>query len=466
MKIVGVVASPNQSQTVPDGVDVIELRLDQWPSIVIDDVKAFMAQHTRPVILTLRSKDHGGSFEGSESERLALLFALAKLAPTYMDIEHTVDSAWITQFKTSYPDIQIIRSFHDFCKTPDDLEGVLSSMQHPDVSIYKVATTAQSTLDVLRVMHFVKQHSPSCQLVAHAMGSWGVSSRVVGAVLGNVWSYAACGADAAPGCPDVRTWIDLYRIKRLKAHSDVYALLGDPVSHSIGDVFHNEQFAKYGVNAVYVKMRLRADELPGFFKLIQGLPFKGFSVTMPLKEKVLPFIDVLQTQVGAVNTIVIRHGKRMGMNTDAIGALDALRVHGGLAGRRVLILGAGGAAQAIAHACASAKPASLVIVNRTLSKALNLAESIGGIACDFASFQWESFDVVINTLPDPAVAYSLIGPYVSKGLLLMQVDYSGEGHVLLAKCHEVGCVLIDGETMFRHQAVRQLEAWLGHVAIR
>ncbi len=458
-------------QSVQDDVDILELRLDFLIEIEKIELKKVIAKINKPYILTLRPVNQGGLFKGSESQRLAILYEFAELEPTYIDVECSVDDSFINKLHQSYPSINIIRSYHNFSETPENLSEILLSMFHSYVSAYKVVTYAKTTIDNLRVLHFVTKHAQNIKLVAHCMGSLGLPSRVIGAALGNYFTYASLPEREVPlpYCPDVRTLIDIYSLKKLNKKTKIFALLGDPVEHSVGHLFHNQKFTELRENAVYLKIKLNEYELVDFLKYIKGLPFHGFSVTMPLKEKILPYInvpDINCQMIGAANTISIKGGQSYAINTDGVGALDAIESQCLIEGCHVLIIGAGGAAKAIAHECHLRKPLSLTVVNRTLSTAQTLAGKVNGIAYDINSFEprkMEPYNIIINTIPNTeqndAAVLKIINPCLSNQSVFMNIDYSKKTSLLLMKIKEAGCIMLDPSSMFINQALRQIDYW-------
>ncbi|MGP8052022.1 MAG: shikimate dehydrogenase family protein, partial [Desulfobaccales bacterium] len=135
----------------------------------------------------------------------------------------------------------------------------------------------------------------------------------------------------------------------INGRTKIYGILGRPVAHSLSPEMHNAAFRELGLNAVYVAFAVT--DLARALAGLRGLDIQGVSVTIPFKEEIIPLIDELDPQaarIGAVNTLVNRDGLLTGFNTDWLGALRALRARTSLSGEHVLILGAGGAARAIA----------------------------------------------------------------------------------------------------------------------
>ena len=153
-------------------------------------------------------------------------------------------------------------------------------------------------------------------------------------------------------------------------------LIGDPVAHSLSPLLHGAMIAQTGADCTYEARRVRATELPAFLTEAKAA-CAGFNVTMPLKEAIVPLLDGLDAsarECGAVNTVCIRQGRAIGHNTDGSGFVDSLRARGiDPAGMTVLLLGAGGAAEAVCTALVKAGAARLYVANRTVDRAHALA---------------------------------------------------------------------------------------------
>lgn len=356
---------------------------------------------------------------------LACVEKFLRLGPAFCDFEADTDPAFLTRIAQKFPNVQFIGSYHNFDHMPD-LESVLKKMRHPSFSHYKMAAHASSTLDMLRMMIFAKQH-PDVSCIA--LGPDGKPSRVLGPIVGNRFNYAGIEENRELHRYSLKQLHEIFHFRKLGPNTRIYGLIGDPVEQSPGHLFHNDRFKES--DAVYVKMRLKTDELASFFSLIRQLPFSGLSVTMPLKKAVIPFLDRVDMEIGAVNTIAI--GDRLiGTNTDAPGALNAIERHFPVCDRRVAILGAGGTALAIAYE-AKRRGAIVEIYDRT---------KIGAL---------QSYDLLINTVP-VELGIEPIG-----GTAVMDVVYTQEG--LLNRAREKGCICIHGSEMFFEQAALQQEVW-------
>lgn len=203
---------------------------------------------------------------------------------------------------------------------------------------------------------------------------------------------------------------------RIKGDTKIAGIFGDPIGHTLSPAMHNAAFGALGLNALYVPFHVRSappGELKAAVEGIRALGLLGVNVTIPHKEKVLKFLDEIEPHamdLGAVNTIVNKDGKLVGYNTDGAGYLLSLRDETGFraARKRVVIIGAGGAARSILYSILAAKPVSVVIANRTLKRAETLARSfarkfnssdISAAALDRRALfgHFTNADLVVNT---------------------------------------------------------------------
>lgn len=432
LMLVASITRPEEINQVGSLADLIELRLDHFLEV------STLPKPPRPTIFTFRKKEQGGARDLPEGERLSLLEQCLALEPEYCDIEADTDPVWIERMALRFPKIKWIGSYHNFEKTPDDLPAVLQGMKNPHFSIYKIALQARSTADMLRLMAFTK----TCEvpLSAISMGEYGKPSRVLGKVFGSVLSYAGLQEDITLGRYSLKELHEIFRFSQLNEQTQVYALIGDPVEQSPGHIFHNAKFQR---NAVYVKMRIPESELEMCFPLIRKLGFSGLSVTIPLKEAIVKFVEDT-SGIGAVNTIC---GTK-GFNTDGIGALNAIEAKQSVKGKRVAILGAGGTARAIAFE-AKKRGATISIYNRTLER----AHSLGYAGYHLDQLADHDYDILINTTP------TSLKIAMKPSKLVMDVVYSPKKTPLLQEAMSLGCQCVYGEEMFNNQALQQQDLW-------
>ena len=259
-------------------------------------------------------------------------------------------------------------------------------------------------------------------------------------------------------------------------------VIGNPIEHSLSPAIHNAAFQKLALNFVYLAWKVESigDAVRGLRALGN---FRGASVTIPHKVAVLPFLDEVDTtarHIGAVNTIVAEEGQLLGMNTDATGALRALREgNAPLKGASVVIVGSGGAARAIAFALAAeAEVRRLHLLGIEVDERRNLATDLR----DKTGVSVEEDDLdegrLKNALPEagvlihctpvgmaPKIGRSCIPPkFLHRELIVMDVVYNPRETQLLIEARTAGCRTISGLEMFLYQAVAQFERWTGQSA--
>lgn len=451
-------ARPEFMQHIHNKSVAIELRLDLFPCVDIGYVKNFLQNSACPVMLTLRKGSQGGRFQGSEGDREALIERLLALEPPFFDLEYDMRPGFIHKVIKRYPQTKFVLSYHNFEQVPTDLEEIYRSMQEYAVFSYKVAVMVDSANEGLKMLLFVKKHPRTSAI---CMGEKGIFARVLGPIVGNLIDYASVNFEerTGPGQLTVSEWIDIYRYPSLNGETSIYGLIGDPVEKSPGHLYHNAVFQKRDLNAVYVKIVIKPEELPEFIPLAISLGIRGLSVTIPLKEKILPFLNEVELatrQIGAVNTLLFKNGKVIGANTDGLGALDAIEKKTPVRGKKVVLLGAGGAARSIAYE-AKVRGADVLILNRTVQRAKEVAQDLGCKAGGLDEIP-SVYDILINCSPDPMP----IDPKKTKSeTLAMDVVYFPKETPFLKEASLKGCQIVYGEEMFLNQAARQTAFWIG-----
>lgn len=444
-------------EAVQSRVDGIELRLDLFERVDLESIRIFLRNTPYAVLLTVRKEASGGKYLKSESEREMLIERLLGLEPAFFDLEYDMNPHFLQEAIKRYPKTKFILSYHNFQETPSDLEGIYRAMRKYAAFSYKIAAMVHSTNDALKMLLFVKNR-PHLSVVC--MGEKGEFARVLGPVVGSRITYASLNSKekTAPGQLSVSELTDLYHYPSLNEKTAIYGLIGDPVEKSVGHLYHNRLFRKRGINAVYVKMGVKPEELSEFIPLATCLGVKGLSITMPLKEKILPFLDEVEPaiqQVGAVNTLLFKEGKIRGTSSDGQGALDALEKKGSVRGKKVVLLGAGGAARAIAFE-AKRRGADVLILNRTLQRAKEAAADLKCQAGAIDEMPLE-YDILINCLPNlMPIELEAIKPKT----VAMDITYSPKETAFLKAACLRECQIVYGEEMFVNQAAEQTAFWM------
>ena len=244
-----------------------------------------------------------------------------------------------------------------------------------------------------------------------------------------------------------------------------FALFGNPVGHSLSPLMHGTAFREMGLDASYRAIRVETvREIP---EEMENRDITGASITIPHKTAMMPYLDAVSNsaeRIGAVNTLTRRDGKLEGDNTDWIGMIHALKEKIDIAGKRIIVLGAGGAARAAVYGILHERGVP-VVVNRTPERGEKIAQEFG---CDFYPIdQMETViaDGLVNTTPVGMDPHTDVSP-VDRGILsrfewVMDMIYNPLETLLLREAAEARCGTISGVAMFVHQGAEQIRTWTG-----
>ncbi|NLI91839.1 MAG: shikimate dehydrogenase [Peptococcaceae bacterium] len=250
-----------------------------------------------------------------------------------------------------------------------------------------------------------------------------------------------------------------------------FAIIGNPVDHSLSPEMHDAGYRALGLNAVYHRIPVTISGIGQGVRYLLDNHYDGWNVTYPLKEAILPFLDQVSPDalhIGAVNTVKRVDGRLIGHNTDGEGFVQSLPAKGfELNGKIAVILGAGGAAKAIAVSLAQ-KGMQILILNRNKEKAQELAEQVcklGGNAAwgCFGAGDWlHSVDLLIQTTPVGMKSERY--PFQLKGInpssLVVDIIYYPEKTRFLADAEENGCRTMNGLGMLLYQGILAWKFWL------
>lgn len=252
------------------------------------------------------------------------------------------------------------------------------------------------------------------------------------------------------------------------ARSSVCLIIGDPVAHSLSPTMHNAAYSALGLPFVMAAAHVRAEFLTAAIAGFKALGFRGLAVTMPHKVSIIPLLDDLDPtarEVGAVNTVVHSESTLTGYNTDWLGILTPLERLTDLKGRRVALLGAGGAAQAALYACTS-RGAHVTIFNRSLDKAQALATRWQCAASTLDAVQEiASCEILINTTSVGMGEFISESPIASDCLtskqIVFETIYAPRSTRLVCEAEARGARVIRGIEMFLEQGLAQFQLHTG-----
>jgi 3-dehydroquinate dehydratase / shikimate dehydrogenase len=433
------------------GADLVELRLD---SVADLDVTAALAGRKGPVIATCRPEWEGGAFKDSESERRRILECALQQGAEYVDVEYK--AAFTPDLIAASGGKRIVLSAHHFDGVPSDLIERVRAMRAAGAGIVKVAVMARSLSDNVHLLQL--ERAPNTVLIG--MGPAGAPTRVLAAHFHSAWSYAGDGY--APGQISAARMLDEFRFRDITERTAIYGVVGSPLTHSVSPAMHNAAFRAAGVDAVYIPMVASSAE--DFTIFATALGVQGVSITIPYKVDLFgraDEMDELSRKVGAVNTYRRDALRWEARNTDVTGFLAPLRGRLELRGARAAILGAGGAARAVAVALASAG-SSVTVYGRNRGKAKDVAALAGGTAGTFPVAP-NSWDLLVNTTPVGMFPDADETPFEGAfdGRIVYDLVYNPMETRLLKEAAAAGCETIGGLDMLVAQAEDQSEWWIG-----
>lgn len=260
--------------------------------------------------------------------------------------------------------------------------------------------------------------------------------------------------------------------------TNVTGIIGNPVEHSLSPLMHNAAFKYLGLDYIYVPFLVTENALEGAIRGSKSLNIKGLNVTIPHKTEVIKYLDSVDKTaelIGAVNTIKFNGNHVKGFNTDSIGAVKAIEEVSSVKNKKIIILGAGGAARAIAFQILLEGVGSLVIANRTPENAFNLQKDIVeklNLDVKTADFgkglenELLDADILINTTPIGMYPHISDKPPVKsemmhKNLIVNDIVYNPLKTGLLREAEKCGAKTVSGIKMLIYQGVEAFKIWTG-----
>jgi 3-dehydroquinate dehydratase/shikimate dehydrogenase len=447
----------------------VELRLD-W---LADDreIRRFvqrLAAHPAKadLLATCRRRTAGGRYRGSVAHQLIHLADAMRAGCSWYDLE--VESAAVCP--PELLDVLLgawkqVVSAHFFKGMPRDLAKVAAQLGRNKPDAIKIAARCDSLAECIKFARFAKGKP---KLISIPMGEVALPARILGLREPNGFAYAPVENATASGQTPLSEMVDVYRSGKITHETSVYGVIGNPIGHSLSPCMQNAAFGARHVDAIYLPFLVT--ELQDFLGVVGPMEIKGFSVTIPHKERIIASLDgcdALAREIGAANTVEVRKGGKLyGYNTDYVGVLQALKKRVRLRGSRVLLVGAGGAARAVAFALAHAG-ASISICARRQKNAQVLARAVDGTMVDWGRLRDKSFDAIVNATPVGMHPFVNESPLEARDLncrLVFDTIYRPRMTKLLQLAERRGVETVSGVEMFVAQGAAQWEIWTGRQA--
>jgi shikimate dehydrogenase len=255
----------------------------------------------------------------------------------------------------------------------------------------------------------------------------------------------------------------------------LFAVLGDPIGHSMSPMMHNDLFAFYDMDAHYHPFQVKTNQLRDAVKGLKAIGITGFNVTVPHKSAIIPLLDgmdELAAEIGAVNTVVNENGHLIGYNTDGLGFLEGLKsIIPSFAEKKIVMIGAGGAARAIYFTLVKSGSKTVDISNRTVEKAQNLINecshpvSSKAFTLEEVSQRLGEYEIIIQTTNIGMFPFVTEIPCSLTNLhensLVCDIIYNPLESKFLQEAKQKGAMIQNGIDMFVYQGALAFEKWTG-----
>jgi 3-dehydroquinate dehydratase / shikimate dehydrogenase len=449
---------------VEQGARLIELRVDYINGEV--NLKRLLTDRPCPVVVTCRRVADGGKFVGAEEHRRLLLRTAIAEGVEYIDLEDDV-AASIPRFGRT----KRIISFHDFRKTPDNLDEIHQRLCGLDPDIVKICTMANHPHDNVRVLDLARRSK--VPTIGLCMGDIGTPSRILTGKFGAPFTYATFHHERvlAPGQLSFQQMTEIYNYDQINADTEVYGVIADPIGHSLSPQIHNAGFRHCKLNKVYVPIRVPREDLAQFMDDATRLDIKGLSVTIPHKQDVvkkLTDVEAAVRGIGAANTVIFQGQQRLGYNTDYLAAMESLDAAAELnqvsPSGTALVLGAGGVGKAIAYGLVN-RGLNVVVTDGVPAQAVTLAQYLKCRSVDWAARHSVAADLLFNCTPTGMHPNVDETPYdkhhLRPSMIVFDAVYNPENTLLVKEARSRNCTVITGVDMFVRQACLQFQLFTG-----
>jgi shikimate dehydrogenase len=452
------------------GADLAEFRLDALRHPTAGDLKRLASALGPRAIATLRSPAQGG-FHGLDREtRHALLLEACRLPFRFVDAELTTDAERLGEYakvaKSRAKDLIVSHHF-DAPASPEEVGEILDACLAQG-KVAKVAVPVASVDEAVALVELARRRPPA-RYVLIGMGAAGTITRALAADTGQEIQYVVGNRSTAPGQLELPAAL---RVRSKDAF--VLGLLGHPIAHSFSPGIHEAALEALRLPGVYLPFDMGEPSIEPFFDAADRLRLRGLNVTIPYKETVAGLVDELDGDaeaLEAVNTVVLHEGWAKGHNTDTFGFRTSLRSLGLRVGeRRVLVVGAGGAAKAVIHVLLR-EGAQVTIANRTPARAEALADAFDD-SLDILSPEETPrkgpWDLLVNATPAGTLGVETNLPVpeaiLTNTAFVYDLVYNPSETPLLAAAKRHGVRGTNGMEMLLQQAAKSFELWTGKSA--
>ncbi len=451
--------------------DLIEIRFDCLVPSEIAPLIERLRSIKNQFLITFRPREQGGKRVLTPAERIGFWkVIIERLDGSDFLVDHELDMETPTEFDSE----RTFASFHDFNSAVGFSEQ-LEAISKATAATIKIAVSVNDAVDAIGVWKLLGR--PEQKVIPIAMGEAGKWTRILGLANGSPVTYASLDVSGgtAPGQIPAQVLRDVFRVKDLDQHTDVYGVVAGNTSYSLSPYMHNAAFKKEQMNAVFLPLQVA--DLDQFIRRMVRpqtreveLNFRGFSVTNPHKQTIIKHLDEVDETaktIGAVNTVKVDGERLVGYNTVAAGFIEPLKkMLGDLWGSRAVIAGAGGAARACVYALQH-EGVDVTLLVRHPESASAFAEEFGIKVDQLATDSRRlATDILVNATP-----LGTRGEYENETIatadelrdvkLVYDLVYNPSQTKLLLEAKAAGSKTLGGLDMLIAQGAKQFEIWTG-----
>jgi 3-dehydroquinate dehydratase/shikimate dehydrogenase len=465
--IIGSVLEPDTDATrrsaarVPAGCGLVEIRGDELSA---GELGLVIRTLGRPAVATVRRREDGGKFDGTERQRLSMLQSAFDAGARFVDVEWgSALEDWARGPRAS----RVILSHHGGECEIAWLVELHRAMAATGAARLKIVPHARSVEEIRAARELLRRTGGAGRrLSSFATGRYGALSRLLCPSWGSWATYASvsAGAETAEGQFTADDMLDVYDVLGLGPRTRLFVLVGERAFSSPSPAMHRTAYQAAGIDARYLPL-----ELDGLSRLRETVgpegpvPAAGLAVTIPFKEQVARecrLDDPVAQACGAVNTVRIDEDGWSGYNTDGSAALERVRGHLDPHGRGIAVVGAGGTACAVAAAFRDAG-AIVSLFNRDVRRAERVGRRLGVAWYELDRLQSAAWDVLVNATPVGRGGEELLAPCQLSGRVVLDAVYASHPTPLVDAARQRGLAVVDGLELLAAQARHQFRLMTG-----
>lgn len=458
-----------QRRAASSVADLWELRVDRLDPQALSEVAQHLERlRDRPIVLTSRSKDHGGAASNHPQDQIARRNQLAAWNPDYLDVEWPISTDELSSLRSRSPGTKIIVSWHGEL-LPASLQEALTQDGPLRPDLWKLAPHCPHADAWMHWQTWWEQRSHlHGRLLFQPQGPLGVLQRLWSSRWKEPWVFLTDSA-GREGAVSPQDWVQVYRMSHLTwdPHLRLLGLVGDPVAQSRGRLFHNRWMETSGWSGRYAPIRCSAEHWHRLWPWLRAQS-AGLAVTTPLKQVVVDTVNQLDPLAAAASSVsaLVRLPDRnggdwwLGANTDGPAAVSVMGGADRLRGKRVLVLGAGGVGRAVALACVDAGARVTLCVRRPEAVEIAIRQVV-----DVATIaQWPQLvgdqDWIVQATTCGFLDQELpVDPRYLSGQAVLEIVQRETPFLQAAVAR--GCRVVRGVDMFVQLSKLQAQLWTG-----